>query len=159
MWTPERIEELMRLLNEGRTSYELAAHFKTTRNAICGKIHRERVKRGIITPAPRTRDRSKERRKKMLTLPDRAESVSLYVAPKPVEPDLGQLASIVDVTGCKWPVRDDLEFIGGIACCNHVTADGASYCEYHAAQSVSKTQPKPIMSIGALGLRFGKRAA
>jgi hypothetical protein len=95
----------------------------------------------------------------MLTLPERAESVLKFVTPKPVAPDLGQLASIVDVTGCKWPVRDDAEFIGGIAFCNHEAADGASYCPYHAEAAKAKVKAKPILSLGAFGLRYGKRAA
>jgi hypothetical protein len=140
-WNAERIEELMTMYANGYTSYEMAAHFKTTRNAICGKIYREKVRRGDVIPAPRKRrkaspaDKQRKRDKLMLTLPVRAESVSRYVAPKVAAPDLGRLASIVDVMGCRWPVRDDPEFIGGIACCNHETDAGASYCPYHAEQS------------------------
>lgn len=74
-------------------------------------------------------------------------------------PDEARLASIVDVTGCKWPVRDDAAFVGGIACCNHATADGAPYCQYHAAKSISKYQPAPLKFAGPIGLRFQKRAA
>jgi len=165
MWTPELIDELMMLYSQGLTSYQMAAHFKTTRNAICGKIHREKVRRGDVIPAPRKRrkasptDQQRKRDKLMLTLPSRAESVSAYVPLKPEAPDLGQLASIVDVTGCKWPVRDDPEFVGGVAFCNHVAADGASYCPYHRDRATTKVKAKPVTSLGAIGLRFEKRAA
>jgi hypothetical protein len=71
----------------------------------------------------------------MLTLPIRAESVSAFVTPAVAAPDLGQIASIVDVTGCRWPVHDDPSFVGGVAFCNHEQKPGTSYCPYHAAQN------------------------
>ena len=73
----------------------------------------------------------------MLTLPERAGSVMRIVEPAPTPPDQGQLASIVDVSGCRWPVKDDPEFIGGVAFCNHGQRDGSPYCEYHARVNVA----------------------
>ena len=165
MWTPERIEELMAMYANGHTSYEMAAHFHVTRNSICGKIHREKVRRGIVIPAPRKRrkasptDKQRKRDQHMLTLPSRAESVSAYVAPKPSAPDLGQLASIVDVTGCRWPVRDDPEFVGGMAFCNHDAADGSSYCPYHAQQAIAAYSRKLIRATLKSALYVWKHAA
>ena len=96
----------------------------------------------------------------MLTLPARAESVSAYISPPVVKPDEGQLASIVDVTGCKWPVRDDPDFVGGFAFCNHAKADNGPYCPYHAKENVASYSRKLInRTLGSIGLRFGRRAA
>ena len=63
------------------------------------------------------------------------ETQPAYDVPYVPIPDESRLASIIDVTGCKWPVRDDAEFIGGIACCNHSTPDASPYCEYHAKKA------------------------
>ncbi len=136
IWTENQIHELMRLYRQGLTSYQMAEHFGVTRNAICGRIHRERVRLGEIEAKPR--NRKPQGRKKMLTLPHRAEFVlSTYVAPDPRIPDEGQLASIVDVTGCRWPVRDDSTFVGGVAFCNHAVEGDKSYCPYHAQVNVA----------------------
>jgi hypothetical protein len=145
-WTPETIDELIRLWRQGLTSYQLAKHFNTTRNSIMGKLHREKLRRAtqgepIERRAPANTGtitkRRYTRREAMLTLPERAGSVLRIVEPAPVVPDQGQLASIVDVTGCRWPVKDDPEFIGGFAFCNHAQRDGSAYCEYHARMNVA----------------------
>jgi hypothetical protein len=163
MWTPELIDELLRQYRAGTSAAVTAKQFGTTRNAVLGKIHRELIKRGERVETQVKSDtvakRKYTRSEAMLTLPDRAESVSVYVAPKPVAPDLGQLASIVDVTGCKWPVQDDLAFVGGIAFCNHEAADGSSYCPWHRERATLKVKPKPVLSLGPIGLRFEKRRA
>jgi len=171
-WTPEIIEEMLRLQSvNGWTTYQLARHFKVTRNSVCGKLHREKVKRGLIEGKPRVRERRKvanegtvqkrryTRRDPMLSLPERAESVSAYVAPKPVAPDLGQLASIVDVTGCKWPVRDDPDFVGGMAFCNHPKDENSPYCPYHQKQSVATYSREVINRTVRAAVYFYKREA
>jgi hypothetical protein len=145
-WTPAQVEELISLWRQGRTSYELAAHFNVTRNSIMGKLHREKLRREktgdpIERRAPANNGtitkRRYTRREAMLTLPERAESVLRIVSPKPAVPDQGQLASIVDVTGCRWPIKDDPEYVGGVAFCNHSQRENSPYCEYHARENVA----------------------
>jgi hypothetical protein len=149
-WTPARIDELIALWRQGLTTYQMAAHFHVTRNTVCGKLYREKVKRGLLEEKPRPpRERRRTansdtvqkriytRREAMLTLPDRVDSMLRIVSPPSVVPDQGQLASIVDVTGCRWPVKDDPDFIGGFAFCNHAPRDGSAYCEYHARMNVA----------------------
>lgn len=137
-WTPERIEELLSLWRQGLTSYQMAAHFGVSRSAVCGKIHRERVKANHVIerrrePRRRSSPTDKPRSKKpMLTLPESAGSVSRIVSPALPVFDDGRLASILDVTGCRWPVKDDPAFVGGVAFCNHAQKDGSSYCAHHA---------------------------
>ena len=130
-WTPELIDELWTLYSQGLTSYQMAAHFGATRNSICGKLYRERVKRGIVIEKPRTnRIRNRSKRKAM--------NVPIPPVPLPplaLVPDESRLASIIDTTGCRWPVRDDASFVGGVAFCNHDKKDGSSYCAYHARVS------------------------
>jgi GcrA cell cycle regulator len=149
-WTPETIDTLLTMWRQGYSASETARHFGCTKNSIIGKLHRERVRLGLKTEQPRIRDRRKvanadstvskriyTRREAMLTLPDRADSVLRIVSPPPVVPDQGQLASIVDVTGCRWPVADNPDFVGGVAFCNHSQREKSPYCEYHAQVNVA----------------------
>jgi hypothetical protein len=39
-WTTEDDAEVLRMLSQGQTRRQIAAHFGVTRNAICGKVHR-----------------------------------------------------------------------------------------------------------------------
>ena len=161
-WTDELIEQMFTDFRNGLSSAAIARRLGTTKNTIIGKYYRERVRRGLLPPPPsdKTPRPSKARRKQVLTLPARAESVSAYISPPVVKPDEGQLASIVDVTGCKWPVRDDPEFVGGFAFCNHAKADNGPYCPYHAKENVASYSRKLInRTLGSIGLRFGRRAA
>lgn len=146
IWTQEQRDELVALWNSGSKTYsELAAYFGVSRSSIAGRMRREKHIRGLPideSHAHNTRrtglPRSERRKKKMFTLPARAEFVlSAYKVPDPRIPDEGQLASIVDVTGCKWPVRDDAEFVGGVAFCNYAVDGDKSYCPYHAQINVA----------------------
>lgn len=146
IWTQEQRDELVALWNSGSKTYsELAVHFGVSRSSIAGRMRREKHIRGLPideshshNTRPTGLPRSERRKKKMFTLPARAEFVlSTYKVPDPRIPDEGQLASIVDVTGCKWPVRDDAEFVGGVAFCNHAVEGDKSYCPYHAQINVA----------------------
>ena len=143
-WTQEQRDELFRLWDHGKRSYsELAAHFGVTKNAIVGRMRREKEARGIPCDdkhshrRPSNTDKPKKR-KAMLTLPGRAEFViSKRVSPVIAKPDEGQLASIVDVTGCRWAVSFDEKAPGGHLFCNHATDEGQSYCPYHRQENVA----------------------
>jgi hypothetical protein len=157
-WTPQIIDEMLRLLNEGHSTSQVAAALGTTKNAIIGKSRRERVKRGLITETPR-KPRVRTRRDRMLTLPQRADGLSAYISPPAPKPDEGQLASIIDVTGCKWPVYDDPSFIGGYALCNHAISGAGPYCPYHKHASVAPYSAKLIhKTMRAVGVRFPRVA-
>lgn len=137
-WTQEQRDEMIRLWDHGRRSYsEIAKIMGVTKNAIVGRMRREKKLREIPIEhkhahRSRTNKVYQPREKKMLTLPDRAEFVIPAFKSPPVQvPDEGQLASIIDVTGCRWPVKDDPSFVGGMAFCNHATEEGVSYCPYH----------------------------
>lgn len=127
-WTPALIDELLTLWKQGLTSYQLAAHFGVSRNSICGKLHRERIKMGHVVVRRREPRNRNPFRKKAMNVPI---VVPVSAPPLALGPDESRLASIVDVTGCRWPVKDDPSFVGGIACCNHEQKDGSSYCPYH----------------------------
>ena len=164
-WTPERIETALALYHDGLTMPQIAAAIGAPgKNAVIGKIHRELVKRGLKPrkPSP-TKGQPKRsyRRKPVLTLADEKPLGFLLpaVVPPP-RPDEGQLASIVDVTGCRYPVRDDPAFIGGIAFCNHQQRDGSSYCEDHAKLVAAPYSQKLIeRTISSIGWWVDRRVA
>ena len=158
-WTAELVERMMTLHRKGLTTGEIAREFGVTRNSICGKLHREKIKRGERYFKPRIRkDRPPARKKAMPTLPIEPVGFVLpYVAPV-YQPDEGQFASIVDVTGCRWPVKDDPAFVGGIACCNAAQVDGSPYCAHHKREAIASYSRtlinKTLNSVG-----YKKRAA
>ena len=140
-WTEARIEEMLTMWRTGYTTYQMADHFGVTRNTVCGKLHRVKIARGILEAKPRIRKPSKTdkpRQGKPMTLP---ASAGIVLAKIPVTsgaaPDEGQLASIVDVTGCRWAVSYSDTAPGGHLFCNHATDEGQSYCPYHKAESVA----------------------
>ena len=158
-WTEDRILEAIRLQREGWTTYQIARHFQVSRNAVCGKLFREKARRVLTTPVSRvTHPKPKKRKKAMPTLP--SASGLLRSLPVPVfVPDERQLASIVDVTGCRWPVREDASFVGGHAFCNAAT-DGKPYCEHHRKEAVAHYSAKLIRkTLGSLGFKIGRKVA
>ena len=140
-WTLEQRDELMVLWDGGKLTFgQLARHFKVSRSAIAGRIRREKRIRGIPSdPAYAHRKPSfKPKEKKMVTLPVRAGYVmAAYKAPSVPKPDEGQLASIIDVTGCRWAVSFSETAPGGHMFCNHATDEGQSYCPYHRQENVA----------------------
>ena len=54
-WTPERIEQLTRLWEEGVTTAEIGRRIGVTKNAVIGKVHRIGLVPRVVTekPAPR----------------------------------------------------------------------------------------------------------
>ena len=151
LWTQEQRDEMIRLWDHGRRSYsQIAGIMGVTKNAIVGRMRREKAIRGIEVEnqfAHRTRSERvyQPKEKKKATLALRAG----YFESKPFtptipKPDLGQLASIVDVVGCRWPVVDDAAYVGGVAFCNHATDGDHSYCPYHRQESVASYSRKLI---------------
>lgn len=150
-WTAEQIDQIMDMLLVQKMSFgDIARHFGVTRSSIAGRVRREKARRGI-PPNSKFQNRTSEkadkprkRRADMLTLPARADfALSAYVQTGPQKPSEGFLASIVDVNGCRWPVKDDPAYVGGVAFCNHAT-DGKTYCPYHTQESVATYSRKLI---------------
>ena len=159
-WTEERILEAIAMQRGGMTTYQIAVYFGVSRNAVCGKLFREKARRGLSIPVRRTSSPKPKRKKAMLpTLPS-ASGLSPRSLPVPVfTPDESQFASIVDVTGCKWPVREDASFVGGHAFCNAAT-DGNTYCTHHRKEAVAHYSAKLIRkTLGSLGFKFGRKVA
>lgn len=163
-WNDDQVNELMALFRRGMTSGEIAERIGVSRNTVGGTVFRLKRDLGLSTPEGRVTHKRRSsptdhhRSKTMLTLPQSAGFVSSYVYPPPRKPDEGQLASIVDVSGCKWPVRDDPEFVGGQAFCNHGT-NGATYCPFHKQASVASYSRSLIRQTTRAAIHVSKRAS
>ena len=151
-WTPEAIEQLMHLwLIKGWSAGMIAREMGTTKNSIIGKVHREQAKRGfskrkspiVAQPKPNSRRKPAVSDQPVGFVLRSKPEVKMFLPPE------GQLASIVDVKGCRWAVRDDATFVGGHAFCNGPKVEGSPYCTHHKtvnAASYSTTLIKKTIS-------------
>ena len=158
-WTAEADARLAELLKEGLSCSQVATalqrefHVPLSRNAVIGRVHRIEHARGTNlhrTTAPKRATTGPRRSGKPVVIaprskpaPSLAGDTGGYQMPKVrlqhrprkvVEYKPGQECGITDVTGCKWPVRDEPKFAGGHAICNGELHDHR-YCEYHAQMS------------------------
>lgn len=118
IWTQEQRDELIRLWDNGKRSYaEIGRIMGLNKNQIVGRMHREK-------------------RIRNLPIEDKFSHRKSGQPCKPKENE-GQIASIVDVTGCRWAVSFSGTAPGGHLFCNHATDEGQSYCPYHKAESVA----------------------
>ena len=160
-WTPETVDLMMQLVAQGRSMGEIGIALGRTRNAIIGKVQRERIIRGHV-PIPRKpilvtlADGSKRLSPQALrnTTPKRVceprramPGVStqgigrILPALTPPPPRSGPAAGILDVTGCRWPTGSDETIPGTHTFCD-ATQDGKGpYCPFHEAQKVAKPVP------------------
>lgn len=143
IWTQEQRDELVALWDNGKRSYsEMARLLGLSKNQVVGRMRREKRIRGLevedqFSHRTRTNKIHQKREKKMLTLPSRAGYIiSKRVPPRFPKPEEGQLASIIDVTVCRWPVSYSDTAPGGHLFCNHAVEDG-SYCPYHTHENTA----------------------
>lgn len=137
-WTQEQRDELIQLWDNGKRSYsEIARILGISKNAVVGRMRREKRIRGLAVEHQFSHKSKVIKSKKFNTQPRKQRAKRMENVLPEFVLDETRLASIVDVTGCKWPVKDDPERIGGIACCNMDTEDGQSYCPYHQQMNVA----------------------
>ena len=156
-WTEEAVEKLVKLVLEGRSMAQIAALLGDgcTRNAAIGKWHRVSASRGLRTPTPRRniledvgdsqrinpqllRNTTPKRRcEPRRAMPKVAKVGVGFLLPSLPKPPQTSTVSIVDVTGCRWPVSDEPHLPGGFGFCNGTQRDGSSYCEAHAREATA----------------------
>jgi GcrA cell cycle regulator len=153
-WTQDRVDEALRLSAEGKSASEIGALFGISRNAVIGKLHRLRAT-AKSEPSKPTLERNRSK-------PSMTPTVIRAVPKRDFgpPPSVGNLASIVDVTGCRYAVREDAAFVGGQAFCNCAQRQGSSYCDYHHHLTSVPYKPKlDGKTLAAFGLRFRRKAA
>lgn len=151
VWTPEADADIIRLWGDGKITREIAEFIGTTRNAILGRLHRLRINGADIHPRvparrnsladkePKQRCRATgvatNKKSPSVAFPESAKRIAKIprVLPKPKTIPTGNLCSIVDLTGCKYPVSEGEKIIGKYLFCNAEKRHEVPYCEHHAA--------------------------
>jgi GcrA cell cycle regulator len=172
MWTPERVERLEKLWDEGLSANEIANDLKCgfTRSAVIGKIHRLGLKRdrevGInnirrLTPRPAGHVRPKAPRgRRQVILP-----VNIVAKTRNRNRDFAERSQpatvqLADVSNAKpWLERKlgECAFIvegtgaDAISCCNKAEPHG--YCAGHAAV-MFVAPPTPAKKLERMARRY-----
>jgi len=154
-WTQEQRDELIALWDNGNRSYsEIARILGLSKNAVVGRMRREKKIRGLPVEDQFAHRSKFTKPKKFNPYPPKQRAKRMENVLPEFVLDETRLASIIDVTGCKWPVKDDPEMVGGIACCNHDTEEGQSYCPYHQQINVASYSRKLIRKTAHSALKI-----
>ena len=114
VWTPERIEMLQALWQEGHSASAIAEKLGgISRNAVIGKAHRLFLP---SRPSPIKRDESKP-----------------VAPPRAPQPPLPQ-----GVQACMWPIGDPKT--EGFHFCGEPAHPGRPYCSNHCAQAYQRRE-------------------
>lgn len=134
-WTDERVTELIRLWETGKSASEIGKILGVSKNSVVGKAHRLKLK---SRPSPIRRDGSAPKpRSKVIREPLRAPAVAQQAKaierPRPVMRRRGK------GPGCLWPIGDpgdsDFHF------CEAESVMGKPYCAEHCARAyITKTR-------------------
>jgi GcrA cell cycle regulator len=136
-WTPERIEALTRLWNDGEAASVIAAKLgEVTRNAVIGKVHRlglagrattSRQPRPRRTSPRRTGGRSGMRKPVLRSRPCPATPDRLPPAPAALMLSVAQLTAAT----CHWPIGDPRAPGFGFCGARATPGDKQPYCATH----------------------------
>lgn len=157
-WTEDAIQRMLELDGEGKTCREIGLELGCSKNAVIGKLHREKVARGLktyfasdltkrqgrlnILPAkaisPELERNTIPKRKYTRSVPApslSAEGVGVILPTPKIVIEKGKMVGILDVKGCRWPLDPVPGLIGTHAFCDAETATGRSYCAEHLAMN------------------------
>jgi hypothetical protein len=166
-WTPEIVEGMMRLWEEGKSATEISVEFGLpTRNCVIGKLHRtpgfQRRANPAVARPPRPPKPARARGKSMddESAPKPAPKPKPILPPKPVPAAPPGPVEPLNVTlwdiapnGCRWVTLDAPAGSRAMAeYCGHASAPGKDYCAYHASRMfVSLKQMKQQQAQEAKG--------
>jgi GcrA cell cycle regulator len=137
-WTEERVAELMRLWEAGRSASEIGRMLGVSKNSVVGKAHRMKLK---ARPSPIKRGSAPQMRR-VAVAPVSRPMVQPEVVRKPVAAPVAAPAprparAVARANGkgpnCLWPIGDpgdqDFHFCGAPA------VPGKPYCDEHCARA------------------------
>jgi len=137
-WTEERVAELMRLWEAGRSASEIGRLLGVSKNSVVGKAHRMKLK---ARPSPIKRGSTPHVRR-VAVAPVSKPAAQVAAAPKAVEtrvpaPAPRPVRAVARANGkgpnCLWPIGDpgdqDFHFCGAPA------VAGKPYCDEHCARA------------------------
>ncbi len=142
-WTVERTDALRKMWTEGLSASQIAHRLGAgiTRSAICGKAHRLRLEARVFKDPVRAAAQHANRmaanaQKKVKSGVTLARKPMKAMAIPTLEPIAGRV-TLVEVTGCCWPVGDDK---GIHLFCDAPRRTGKSYCAFHDEKSVGSNR-------------------
>jgi len=138
-WTDERVAELMRLWEAGRSASEIGRLLGVSKNSVVGKAHRMKLK---ARPSPIKRGSTPQVRR-VAVAPIARSAAQAPAAPKavetrvPVQAPAPRPRTVARANGkgpnCLWPIGDpgdqDFHFCGAPA------IPGKPYCDEHCARA------------------------
>lgn len=137
-WTNDRVAELMRLWEAGRSASEIGRLLGVSKNSVVGKAHRMKLR---ARPSPIKRGSTPQVRR-VAVAPIQKPMVQAPAAPKAVEtrppaPPPRAVRAVARTNGkgpnCLWPIGDpgdqDFHFCGAPA------VAGKPYCDEHCARA------------------------
>lgn len=139
-WTDERVAELMRLWEAGRSASEIGRLLGVSKNSVVGKAHRMKLK---ARPSPIKRGTSPQVRRPAVasmpkpvaqapSAPKQAPARPAAAAPAP-RPARRVARSAGKGPSCLWPIGDpgdqDFHF------CGEPAVPGKPYCDEHCARA------------------------
>jgi GcrA cell cycle regulator len=158
-WNEAQVEELHQLFDEGNSMREIANVIGRTKNAVIGKVHRERWhmgpevaekrRRKAEEAAPaRRRRRKRPEAKEVKSKPfhfgfakpqlDKVDRKAFVYRPKPDPVEIKPLrVPLLELRHrqCKWPYGDEK-----FTFCGHKVYDGGPYCPGHAEMAFVPVQ-------------------
>ncbi len=128
-WTTERVAELTRLWDTGRSASEIGKMLGVSKNSVVGKAHRLKLPG---RPSPIKQTGTKKIRTKPTLASPRPASMPVQAAPPPPPPRAAPRRSGKG-PNCLWPIGDpgdaDFHFCGDSA------VPGKPYCDEHCARA------------------------
>lgn len=138
-WTDERVAELMRLWEAGRSASEIGRLLGVSKNSVVGKAHRMKLK---ARPSPIKRGASPQPRRPAAASPKpaspaqpkQAQAQARPAAPAPApRPSRPVARTNGKGPSCLWPIGDpgdeDFHF------CGEPAVPGKPYCDEHCARA------------------------
>jgi GcrA cell cycle regulator len=133
-WTPEQINQLTRMWNDGLSTAEIGKRLGISKNAVVGKAHRLHLD-SRPSPIKRIGPRPAMARSLVHTRPAAPVAAAPAPAPRPA-PRVVELSS----HSCRWPIGHPGD--AGFHFCTARAIQGKPYCVEHAAVAYVKAKPK-----------------
>jgi hypothetical protein len=140
LWTSDERLQVRAMLDAGKHFSDIAAIFHLSRNAVAGRVNRDRELHDHVQFVPKKVRRI--RAKKSGEAPSNGKPFRAEPAPSPAgsRRQPMRLVPLMELRKdeCRWPVTQDRSVIGGFLFCGRPTAFGEVYCPPHRKMAAPK---------------------
>lgn len=133
-FSDEERDKIASMIKAGWSRRRIADAFNMGRNALLGRIHRDKQLRGIAGPPQPRQPRERRPSVPSVPIPKKHKSAPEAVRkePPPPLPEMRRVPLFELERGeCKWPVEMDSKVPGGHLFCGAATKDLQGWCPYH----------------------------